>query len=223
MKLGDLKLHPRNPRKISPAKVQALKDALNEFGDLGAIVFNRRTGVVLGGNQRTKALPPEAAIVIERRFEQPTRTGTVAEGYVELDGEHYKFREVDWDEDREKMAMIAANKHGGDWDLPMLSEIMLELEHANLDMSFTGFDNDEMVKLFAPVGNVEHHNDRSLENLEEQWNQSEIRQVVLVFDPQSFEEVINIIDAIKRDQNLNTTTDAVTFTLRQYAENRPKG
>lgn len=47
--------NPRNPRVIAPERITELKQALALFGDLGGIVFNRRTGRTVGGHQRIQA------------------------------------------------------------------------------------------------------------------------------------------------------------------------
>lgn len=112
-----LKPWTRNPRAISPAAAEGLKVSLDEFGDLGGIVFNVRLQSLVGGHQRTKILPADAAIEIERRYDEPTRTGTVAEGSIIINGERFKYREVDWSEERHAAGNIAANspKISGDF------------------------------------------------------------------------------------------------------------
>lgn len=155
MKLSKLKPNPKNPRRITDEKLSMLKKSMAEFGDLSGIVYNRRTGQLVGGHQRVKVLPPEASIHIDREFSEPSPTGTIAKGTVEIDGEGFVYREVDWSEEKEKAANIAANKHGGEWDLPQLSEWLLELDAANYDMDLTGFDMTELENLMAPVRKVE--------------------------------------------------------------------
>lgn len=153
--LKDLSPNPRNPRRISDEKLGMLKKSILEFGDLGGIVFNETTGRLIGGHQRQKVLPETAEIEIEKQYHEPTRTGTVAEGYVSVDGERYSFRKVRWPEEREKAANIAANKHGGEWELPILSEWLLELDAMNMDMDLTGFDSLELENMMAPVRQME--------------------------------------------------------------------
>lgn len=155
MKLADLKPNPRNPRKISKEKLEMLKISLTEFGDLSGIIHNVRFNTLTGGNQRHRVLPPDAEIHIERTFNPPTRTGTVAKGTILLDGEPFNYRQVEWDEDKDKAANIAANKHGGEWDLPSLTDWLLELDAANFPMELTGFDTTELENLMAPVHKVE--------------------------------------------------------------------
>lgn len=155
MRLAELKANPKNPRKISDEKLKMLKKSLEEFGDLSGIIFNRRTKRLAGGHQRIKVLPQDAEITIEKTFKEPTRSGTTAKGTVLIDGEGFVYREVDWDENKEKAANIAANKHGGEWEIPLLAEMILELDHANFPLDLTGFDDKELADLLAPVHKVE--------------------------------------------------------------------
>ena len=56
MKVSDLKYAPYNPRKIDDKELAKLKRSISEFGYVEPIVWNQRTGFVVGGNQRLKAL-----------------------------------------------------------------------------------------------------------------------------------------------------------------------
>lgn len=153
MKLSDLALNPKNPRKITDEKLGQLKKALAAFGDLSGIVYNRRTKQLVGGHQRSKTLDPDSLIVITKKFDKPSKTGTTREGYLEVKGERFSFREVDWDVAREKAANIAANKGAGQWDLPQLNEWLKELSSFDLDfdLSLTMFDDDELKEIAGIV------------------------------------------------------------------------
>lgn len=174
MKLKDLTGHKRNPRKITDEKLAMLKKGLDEFGDLGCIVMNMETGNLIGGHQRLKVLPPDSEIVITQRYDQPTRTGTIAEGHVVIAGEKFKYREVKFDENKEKAAMIAANKMGGEWEFPVLNELMLELDQSNYDMDLTGFDDIEIEEQMTYVSG----HDRALPGEEEEDEVPEINAVI---------------------------------------------
>ncbi len=156
-KTADLRPNPRNPRKITGEKLSMLEKSMEEFGDLGCIVFNTRFSHLVGGHQRGKILPQDAEIFIENRYREPTRTGTTAEGHILVNGEKFKYREVDWDETKDIAANIAANKHGGQFDFKLLPDILLELDHLNFDMELVGFDQDELSDILAPVIEVSAH------------------------------------------------------------------
>lgn len=142
MKIKDLKPNEKNPRKISSKDKAELKKAIFEFGDLGSIIYNRTTKRLAGGHQRTSVMPPGSVITIEKKYDTPTKTGTVAEGFVSIDGENFKYREVEWDQERESAAMIAANNHGGTWDNDLLKVTLSDIK--SMDMNLTGFDADEL-------------------------------------------------------------------------------
>lgn len=143
LKAGALSPNKENPRLITGAKAKMLARSLAEFGDLGAVVFNRRSGQLVGGHQRVKLFPEESKIEIVRRFKTPTKTGTVAEGFLNAFGERFPYREVDWDASREKAANIAANKGAGEWDLPALSKWLSELSADSFELDLTMFDELE--------------------------------------------------------------------------------
>lgn len=123
-KVADLKPAPYNPRVISKERLAALGKSLREFGDLSGVVFNKRTGHVISGHQRIKHMDP--AWVIKRDAIQ-TPWGAL----------HY--REVDWTETKEKAANLAANKHGGDFDIPGVQKMLDELMASGFDTDLTGY------------------------------------------------------------------------------------
>lgn len=149
MQIEDLSPNPGNPRTITDAKLSALKKALEEFGDLGGFVFNRKTKQLVGGHQRAKLFDRDAEIVIEHKYKKPSRTGTVAEGYAVLNGERFKYREVSWDVQREHAANIAANKGAGEWDMPKLGEWIRDLGDFGFDLDLTMFDDEERKQFLA--------------------------------------------------------------------------
>lgn len=136
MKLKDLNKNPANPRKIKDEKLKALARSLKEFGDLSGIVFNKRTNRLVGGHQRVTVLPADAEI---------------RDGFIWVEGDKFTYREVDWDETKEKAANLAANRHGGEWDIPKLSDWLIELDSMNMDMELIGFTQEEMEGILAPT------------------------------------------------------------------------
>lgn len=140
MQLKDLKANPRNPRKISSQKLDMLKKSVLEFGDLSGFVYNLRTKRLVSGHQKQKVIPGNSKVVITEKYKTPTRCYTVAEGYVEIKGERFKYREVDAPVEWETEAMLAANKHSGDWDTDLLKVVLTEVKNFEL----TGFTAPEI-------------------------------------------------------------------------------
>lgn len=129
-----------------------LAKSMVEFGSLDGFIYNVRTKQLAGGHQRKTIMPEESKIVIEKRYEKPTRQGTLAHGHIEYDGERWPYREVDWDENKEKAANLAANKGAGEFDFTKLQEFVLELDEANFDLDLTMFDDKERKLMFADFG-----------------------------------------------------------------------
>jgi ParB-like chromosome segregation protein Spo0J len=58
--IDQLKPAPYNPRAISEESLKALGVSLEEFGDLSGFTWNKRTGNLVTGHQRLRALQDEA-------------------------------------------------------------------------------------------------------------------------------------------------------------------
>ncbi len=153
MLVKDLHPSPKNPRTITPEKLKMLRSALTRFGDLGGVVFNRKSKQLVGGHQRTKIFE-RGEVVVTKKYPKPTRTGTVAEGFIELKGERFAYREVSWDRDTETAANIAANKGAGEWDQEKLTEMFRSLDNFKLDYDLTMFDEAERSFYLQDVSKV---------------------------------------------------------------------
>lgn len=200
-KISTLKTADYNPRKITKEQLENLKKAMDEFGDLSGIVFNLRTGNLVGGHQRIKIIP-EDAVIHKTSFRKPSRTGTIAEGYILLGGEKFAYREVDWDVNSEKLANIAANKQGGEFDDDILSALISELNNADCDVRLTGFSQDEIDKI---LGGLED----TLEEKEEELKPYTMTHILISFPPEKLieiqphiEEIIKI-EGVEYEQSSN--------------------
>ena len=118
-KISEISAAKYNPRKISDEAMGRLTKSLAEFGNIQPITWNVRTGNVVGGHQRLKVYK--------------------AMGKTEVD-----VWAVDLDEHKEKAANIALNKLSGEFDMPMLKDILEEIDTGDLDMEITGFGMDEI-------------------------------------------------------------------------------
>lgn len=127
---------------------------MREFGDLGGIVVNLRTGHLVGGPQRIKHLSP--AWKISKRPVKDN-VGTVAIGWIETDFGRFAYREVQWLEVKEKAANLAANKISGEWDEEKLAALLKELE-GTPELALTGFSENEINRLinaYMPEHNLD--------------------------------------------------------------------
>lgn len=119
---------PYNPRKkLKPGdpEFEKLKNSIETFGFVELIVVNKRTGyTVISGHQRLNVL----------RHLQWTEVECVV---------------VDLDEASEKALNLAMNKVSGEWDVPMLTDLLKDLDASGFDLTFTGFDPAELDDLFT--------------------------------------------------------------------------
>mgnify|MGYP002508687591 FL=1 len=103
--VSELKAATYNPRKdLKPgdAEYEKLKRSIQEFGYVEPVIWNKRTGVVVGGHQRLKVMKDL--------------------GFTEVD-----CVVVDLDEQKEKALNIALNKISGEWDTDLLTSLLKDL------------------------------------------------------------------------------------------------
>lgn len=125
--VAELKAAAYNPRKdLKPgdAEYEKLKRSIQEFGYVEPVIWNKRTGVVVGGHQRLKVMKDL--------------------GFTEVD-----CVVVDLDEQKEKALNIALNKISGEWDNDLLASLLKDLDGSGYDITFTGFDLAEAQELFG--------------------------------------------------------------------------
>ena len=132
-KISDLKPAKYNPRKMSTAKLDALKKSMKKFGDLSGIVFNIQTGNLIGGHQRVKVINSKCKII---------------DGKIKTSMGVFSYREVNWPEAKEIAANLAANKISGEFDTKLLGDLFTELDDLpDFDINLTGFEPEEVAEL----------------------------------------------------------------------------
>jgi len=140
--IDKIKPAPYNPRidiKDNPDFYRKLENSIEKFGYVEPIIYNKRTGHIVGGNQRYQILKDKGIKEIE-------------------------VVEIDLPEKDEKALNIALNKISGDWDFPKLNELILDLEEQDYDIELTGFDEKELDSIFTDPENVDINADLDEEN-----------------------------------------------------------
>lgn len=125
---------PYNPRiDLQPGdeEYERLKRSIREFGYVAPLVWNERTGNLVGGHQRYKILMEE----------------TPSEIVVSV---------VDLDDAQEKALNVALNKIGGEFDMPKLQELLAELDTNGYDVTLTGFDGEELDEVLASLPTMDN-------------------------------------------------------------------
>lgn len=116
---------PYNPRvKLEPGmpEWEKLKKSIEDFGNVEPIVWNRRTGNVVGGHQRLAVLKS-------------------------MGNDTVPCSVVDLDETDEKLLNVALNKIRGKWDYDRLEEILSDFDYEVATAS--GFSAEEIAVILA--------------------------------------------------------------------------
>lgn len=159
--LSTLRFADYNPRIANEHFDNTLDASMSQFGDISGITNNMLTGNMVTGHQRVRKLQHRygagAKIFVEQRFAEPDQYGTVAIGFVGVEGTTVRFayREVMWDEGTEKAANIAANRIEAAWDTDLLAKIdyeLSQLENGADLLALTGQDEKEIQKLLQSIG-----------------------------------------------------------------------
>lgn len=125
--ISELKQSEYNPRKdLRPgdAEYEKLKNSIKNFGYVEPVIWNKRSGNIVGGHQRAKILRDL--------------------GYEEI-----TCIVVDLDDLQEKALNVALNKIVGEWDIPLLTDLLKELDESDMDVFLTGFDAEELSEMFG--------------------------------------------------------------------------
>lgn len=128
---AELKAAAYNPRKdLQPedSEYKKLRRSMEEFGYIEPIIWNERTGNVVGGHQRLKILLEQGAEQIEAVV-------------------------VDLEEKDEKIVNVLLNKVKGRWDIGKLSDLLQQLDELGA-MDMTGFEDWELQSLLIQYDHI---------------------------------------------------------------------
>lgn len=133
-RLNPAAYNPRRDLKPGDKDYEKLKRSIEEFGFVEPVVWNQSTGFVVGGHQRLKVL--------------------LDMGETEID-----CVVVDLEPEKEKALNLALNRIQGDWDEGKLADVLADLDASAFDVSFTGFDAEEIDALMNKFYSAEAEED----------------------------------------------------------------
>lgn len=126
--------NPRKKLKAGDKEYEKIKNSILEFGYVEPIIVNYDM-TVIGGHQRLTVLKDL--------------------GYTEVQCVEVHIE----DESKVKALNIALNKITGAWNEQLLADIIVDLQSANFNTDFTGFEAPEIEQLFSKVHNKEVEED----------------------------------------------------------------
>lgn len=175
-----------NPRQITEAQFNELKDSIQKFGFVEPIIANNnseRKNIVIGGHQRLRVAEflnmPKVPVV-----------------YVDLD------------EDSERELNIRLNANGGTWNWDMIANEWDydKLRDWGLKVPNPSFDYPEL---------LEGGDESTLGGTEVEKNR-ERTDFIMDISHENKAELMQVINRVKLDNDLTDTEDALMFIIRTY-------
>lgn len=224
--IGDLsnKDAPYNPRNVDGERLAKLEETMREYGDLSGVVFNVRTQNLVGGHMRKRVMEPEW-IVSKKPFHD--KAGTVALGYVETPHGKFSYREVDWGENKERVANIIANDHTGQWHSEKLMDAVNEIRSDDpyFDesvFSFTlpkpgqfEFDEEDFEQEDMLVGVKQEH--QKLKEARENPDSVDEDEFVVIKFNVAIKDV-DLLDNLHKTTSMNSRSHALRHVVQFYRE-----
>ena len=118
-RINPAEYNPRLDLQPGNPDYEHLKKSIDHYDLVEPLVWNGRTGNLVAGHQRLKILQERGDTEVEVSV-------------------------VDLSPEDEKGLNVALNKIQGDWDLELLSSLLVELEESGFDLDLTGFDQEEI-------------------------------------------------------------------------------
>lgn len=122
--------NPRKKLKAGDKEYEKIKNSILEFGYVEPIIVNHDM-TVIGGHQRLTVLKDL--------------------GYKEVQCVVVEIQ----DETKVKALNIALNKITGAWNEQLLADLLVDLQTADFNTDFTGFEAPEIEQLFSKIHNKE--------------------------------------------------------------------
>lgn len=126
--------NPRKKLKAGDKEYEKIKNSILEFGYVEPIIVNYDM-IVIGGHQRLTVLKDL--------------------GYTEVQCVEVHIE----DENKVKALNIALNKITGAWNEQLLADLIVDLQAADFNTDFTGFEAPEIEQLFSKVHNKDFKED----------------------------------------------------------------
>jgi len=124
--IDQLRPDPANPRRISNAELEALTRSLKEWGFVQPVLARKEDNTVIGGHQR---------VLAARRLGYKTVPVTFLDLTVE----------------QARLLNLALNKISGEFDNELLARMLADLKLTDVDLSLSGFGEDEVTKLLRSL------------------------------------------------------------------------
>ena len=188
--------NPRNPNQHPDSQVEILSRIIKTQGWRSSIVVSKRSGFIVKGHGRLAAAMLLGAKLVPVEFQEYE---TEASEWADLIADN-------------RIAELSETNHDE------LKKLMIELRDGNFDLDLTGFSGDDLeawLKNELVVAGQDQG--PTPEDKLEDYEQSTVRQIVLIMDSAEFEEIMGKLDTIKKARELDSNTTAAMTAIREYA------
>jgi hypothetical protein len=188
--------NPRNPNNHPESQIEILSRVIEAQGWRSPIVVSKRSGFIVKGHGRLAA-----AILLGAKS-------------VPVELQDYETEASEWAD------LIADNRIAelSVTNQDQLKKLMIELRDDNFNLDLTGFTGDDLdswLKNDLVVAGQEQG--PTPQDKLEGYEQSTIRQIVLIMDTTEFEEIMSKLETIKQARDLDSNTIATMTAIREYA------
>jgi ParB-like chromosome segregation protein Spo0J len=185
--------NPRNPHKHPESQIEILARVIKSQGWRSPIVVSNRSGFIVKGHGRLAA----AMLLGEKS--------------VPVEFQEYETEASEWAD------LIADNRIAelSETNHDELKKLMTELRDQDFDLDLTGFSGSELDSWLKNelVMAGQEQGPTPADQLEN-YEQSTVRQIVLIMGTEEFEE---IMETIKKARDLDSNTTAAMTAIREYA------
>lgn len=194
--IESVKKNPRNPRAISERKMEELMRSIKEFPKMleyRPIIADRKTGYIVGGNQR------HAACLLLGWTEIPV-------AYID-DMDDKKIREF----------MLKDNMQFGEWDFTKLKEF-----YSQEQLLTWGLEDAKYVSFFDNFDEAKHTTDEpgdpdtgvsTKADPQDQYDKNVIKKIVFNLSAEEYDEAVAKLAEFNRSHGFEDNTQALLLLL----------
>jgi hypothetical protein len=198
----------RNPKKHDK---KAMVKSLERFGFTAPVLLDETTGRIIAGHGRVEA-------VLELKA-----SGKPAPLRIRVDGDSWfvpVVRGLSFASEAEAEAYLVADNRLteiGGWDDDMLMAMLSDIQVSAGDEAFagTGFTDREVENLMRKT-DVERDQGPTVEEKADGFVNATIKQIVLFYDSETYDSVLDRLNAAMQATGVKNHTDLVTLLLEKF-------
>lgn len=206
--LSTLRADPRNPKGHDEGTIA---DSMTRFGYIEPITLDDRTGLIIGGHGRVKALtalrkaggePPEGVRVTDDDWLVPVNRGWASESDAEAAG-----------------ALIALNRATqlGGWVDDSLLELLERVDATPTGLDGTGFDLGDLDDIAIRLEEVGDPDSAALDEYREKYAEQARRLIVLSYSKDDYARLNVLLSRARARWQSDSNPETILLEMREVA------